>query len=306
MAPITHTDTAQTVEAVGPSVDPGVTSFLSILPLVDALAGADDLATEPGVAYLIETEGSRVLFDVAYNRHREDPSPLLRNMARLGVSISDFDTVVISHNHLDHVGGLRWSRRKTFSLGTTQVPLAGKRVITPVPMTYPGLDPVHAPHPLVLAPGVATTGTIHRKLFMGEVEEQALVVNVAGQGLVIVVGCGHQTLPRLLERVDAVFGLPLWGVVGGLHYPVPHGRERLFGFDAQRLLASGSGPLHPLSETEVRDDLEALAARRPGLVALSPHDSSDEAIAWVRDCFDEAAHDLRVGERIDVGRRPPD
>jgi len=287
-----------------PAIELGTTSFLSILPLVDALAAADDLKTEAGVSYLVETEGSRILFDVGFNRRREDPSPLLHNMARLGVTTADFDTIVISHNHLDHVGGMRWSRRATFSLGNVQGPLPGTRVITPVPMTYPGLEPIHAPEPLVLAPGVATTGTIGRRLFMGRVEEQALAVNVAGRGLVVIVGCGHQTLPGLLERVDRVFAEPLWGVVGGLHYPVPHGRERLLGLDAQRLLASGTGPFHPITEAEVREHLELLAARRPGLVALSPHDSSDEAIAAFAERLGGAARDLRVGERIEVGARP--
>jgi metal-dependent hydrolase (beta-lactamase superfamily II) len=139
---------------------------------------------------------------------------------------------------------------------------------------------------------------------MGWVEEQALVVNVTDRGLVLVVGCGHQTLPRLLERVGDVFGAPVWGVVGGLHYPVPHGRERLLGLDAQRLLASGDGPLDPLTEAEVREHIEALAEHEPGLVALSPHDSSDEAIGWFRDRFGDAAREVRVGERITIGARP--
>jgi 7,8-dihydropterin-6-yl-methyl-4-(beta-D-ribofuranosyl)aminobenzene 5'-phosphate synthase len=281
----------------------GTTSFLSILPLVEAAAASDDLATEPGVSYLIETEGSRILFDVGLNLRREDPSPLQHNMARLGLTTDDFDTVVISHNHPDHVGGLEWSRHKTFALGTSQAPLEGKRVITPVQMTYPGLEPVAAPEPMALAPGVATTGTIPRQLFMGWVEEQALVVNVSGHGLVLVVGCGHQTLPKLLERVAEVFEPPLWGVVGGLHYPVPHGRGRLLGIDVQRLLASGNGPLHPVTEAEVHAHLDALAALEPGLVALSPHDSSDEAISWVRERFGKASRALLVGERITVGTR---
>ncbi len=287
-----------------PVADLGTTAYLSILPLVDAAAASADLATEPGVSYLIETEGSRILFDVGLNRHHEDPSPLLRNMARLGLGTDDVDTIVISHCHPDHTGGLEWSRRRTFSLSTVQRPLPGKRVVTPVPMSYPGLTLEHAPEPLVVAPGVATTGTIPRQLFMGWVEEQALVVNVSGHGLVLVVGCGHQTLPRLLERVAQVFEPSLWGVVGGLHYPVPHGRERLLGVDVQRLLASGNSPLRPLTEADVRGHIDALAAHEPGLVALSPHDSSDEAIAFVRRRFGAAARDLRVGERIEVGVRP--
>ena len=284
--------------------DLGTTSFLSILPLVDAVAARDELKTESGVSYLVRTDHCSVLFDVGFNRRGEDPSPLLHNMAVLGVTPDDFDTIVISHAHPDHVGGVRWSRDGTFSLGVEQLVLDGTRVVTPVPMTYPGLQPVHAPGPMVLAPGVATTGTIPRQLFMGWVEEQALAVNVADHGLVLIVGCGHQTLPKLLARVGEVFETPVWGVVGGLHYPVPHGRERLLGLDVQRLLASGDGPFRPVTEQEVRDHMDLLEESEPGLVALSPHDSSDEAIGWFRGRFGGACRDLRVGERILVGEAP--
>ena len=126
-------------------------------------------------------------------------------MQTLGIGSDDFDTIVISHNHVDHVGGMNWMRQETFSLGTEQIDLTGKRAFTPVPMTYPGLAPVHTEEPTVIAEGVATTGTIPRQLFIGWVEEQALAVNVTGKGLVLIVGCGHQTVPKLVSRAQTVF-----------------------------------------------------------------------------------------------------
>ena len=48
--------------------------------------------------------------------------------------------------------------------------------------------------------------------------EQALVVHVAGQGLVLITGCGHPTLERLVIRAESLYDLPVVGVVGGLHY----------------------------------------------------------------------------------------
>lgn len=64
--------------------------------------------------------------------------------------------------------------------------------------------------------GVGTTGTIARKLFGGWIDEQALAVHVAGKGIVLIVGCGHQTILRLLERAEAMFGAPPSGVIGAL------------------------------------------------------------------------------------------
>lgn len=280
--------------------DLGSTRSLSILPLVDWHTSRADLQTEAGVAYLVRTDSSSILFDVGFNPQGTDPSPLQHNMEALGVGVEDFDTVVISHDHPDHVGGLDWSLRSSFSLGPEQVDLSGKRAFTPVPMTYPGLEPVHTPDPTVLGPGVATSGTIPRQLFMGRVDEQALAVHVRNRGIVLIVGCGHQTLPRILERASALFSEPVYGIVGGLHYPVPEGRGRLLGLDVQRLLASGEGPLDPLSEAQVREEIALLKQHSPGLVGLSGHDSSDEVIEWFREAFGPAHRNVRVGEWIEI------
>jgi metal-dependent hydrolase (beta-lactamase superfamily II) len=283
--------------------DFGSTRSLSILPLVDWHASRPGLETEAGVAYLIRTDRSTILFDVGFNRSNSDPSPLLRNMRALGIGLDDFDTIVISHNHLDHVGGMKWARKRTFSLGREQMGLTGKRAFTPVPMTYPGLAPVHAKDPTVIAEGVATTGTIPRQLFIGWVEEQALAINVADCGLVLIVGCGHQTVPKLIERTRAVFSERIHGLVGGLHYPVPKGRGVVLGLPIQKLIASGDGPFSPLEQDEISANIEMLRSLDLGLVGLSGHDSDDEVIQQFREAFGPAHRDVRVGEPIVVGDR---
>jgi len=224
----------------------------------------------------------------------------LHNMQALGIGLNDFDTIVISHNHADHVGGMKWPRHRTFSLGNEQFDLSGKRVFTPVPMTYPGLTPVHVKDPTVIAEGVATTGTIPRQLLIGWVEEQALVVNVAGKGLVLIVGCGHQTVPKLVSRTQAVFSEPIHGLVGGLHYPVPKGRAVVLGLPLQKLIASGDGPLRPVNQEEISANIDMLRHLDLDLVGLSGHDSSDEVIQQFRTAFGSVHRDVRVGERIVV------
>jgi 7,8-dihydropterin-6-yl-methyl-4-(beta-D-ribofuranosyl)aminobenzene 5'-phosphate synthase len=170
----------------------GTTKTLEILPLVDWHADGNDLKHEAGVSYQIKTDESLILFDVGMNGKKEDPSPLLHNMKKLGVELDKVNVIVISHNHVDHVGGFKWSKEKSFSLTTNQVDLGAKRVYTPVPMTYPGLKPVYADNPAIIAKGVATTGTIPRYLFFsGWTPEQALAINVEGKGIVLIVGCGH-------------------------------------------------------------------------------------------------------------------
>jgi metal-dependent hydrolase (beta-lactamase superfamily II) len=282
----------------------GSTRSLSILPLADWHTASPELRGEMGVSYLVETDGSSVLFDVGNNAEQADPSPLLHNMQVLGVTTADFDTVVISHNHFDHIGGWRWFRRGSFSLGNEQVDLSGKRVFTPVPMNYPGLQPVHTPEPTVIAPGVATTGTIARQLRVGWVEEQALAIHVQGKGIVLIVGCGHQTLGKVLQRSETLFSEPIHGVIGGLHYPVPTGRATVLGLNVQRLAATGSSPFGLLTQDGVTAQIELLGRRRPGIVGVGGHDTSDEVIEQFRRRFGSAYRSVTVGQRIVIGEPP--
>ena len=283
--------------------DLGATQTLSILPLVDWHTSGPGLRGEMGVSYLVETDEHRILFDVGHNAKEESPSPLEHNMEALGVALDSIDTIFISHNHFDHVGGKQRQRDKTFSIGLEPVPLPGVQVFVPISMTYPGLQPIRSSDPTRIDEGLASTGTIPRQLVFGWIDEQALVVNVAGHGAVLIVGCGHQTIPKLLARYDQAFGTPLYGIVGGLHFPVPEGRLKVLGLNAQRVFASGTGMFSPLTMNDVKEDMAELEKRNLGLVGVGGHDSSDEVIAMFSDTFGDAYRHVRVGEPIVVGPR---
>ena len=78
----------------GPRVIPESTSWI-IRTITDRY-----FSGEPGLSFLIETEGQKILFDTGYS------DLFLKNAQKMGENLLDLDFVVLSHGHLDHTGGL--------------------------------------------------------------------------------------------------------------------------------------------------------------------------------------------------------
>ncbi len=282
--------------------DIGTVKHLVITPLIDWYPAKESLVGEAGVSYLVQADDTRILFDVGYNRANEHPSPLLRNMKELGVDLKDINYVVISHLHSDHIGGGVPMRQRTFRLLREDTDLSHIVALTPVPMHHVTAQVKLIDEPFVVAPGIASQGTIARALFLfGLTLEQALIVNVAGKGLVIIAGCGHQGLHRIIERAEQTISGPLYGIVGGLHYPVVSSRINILGIiPLQRLLGTGKLPWKPVTRLEVQQSINYLKTKKLRLVSLSAHDSCDWTLQAFRDAFGEAYQELRVGQPIVV------
>ena len=154
-----------------------------------------ELRADHGFACLVETEGTpAILFDTGARG-----SILKHNMAALGVDPGSIGTVVISHRHSDHAGGL------------SDVIEASKDVEVFLPESFmTGIAARRVTRvrvPLEISPGVYSTGELSGI-------EQSLVL-ATGNGLVVLVGCAHPGMDNIL-RAASGFG-EVWGVIGGFH-----------------------------------------------------------------------------------------
>lgn len=258
--------------------DLGTTRSLEILPLFEEAKAREDLELEHGVSYLVKTDHQNILLDVGTT-----PARLSYNMRTLGVSEKDFDVVFVTHLHPDHIGGMNAWWTNTLTAGDPSLDLRDKRVYLPLPMNAGGATIV-ASQPTKIAEGVGTAGAISfADLFPFSLRsplnaEETLAVNVEGEGIVLIMGCGHPTVERIVARAQAASDAPIIGVVGGLHYE---------GFTRE----------------QAQPHIAFIKALKPQLVAVSPHDSSPAAIQAFRDAFPNAYQTIQVGSKISFGEQ---
>ena len=73
---------------------------MRIINLVENTEGASGCGVEHGLCFYIETEKHKLLMDAGQT------GLLLENAEKLGIDLTQVDTVVLSHGHYDHGGGI--------------------------------------------------------------------------------------------------------------------------------------------------------------------------------------------------------
>ncbi|HEX3955166.1 MAG TPA: MBL fold metallo-hydrolase [Trebonia sp.] len=221
-------------------------------------ATAAGLRAEHGFSALVsvrrESSDAALLFDTGVS-----PDGMTGNAKRLGIGFGHVQGVVLSHGHFDHAGGLDGLARER---GRSGLPLTVHPAIwTRRRIALPGRDPFDMPtlskgaleregfqvierrEPSLLAAGsVLITGEVDRttdfergmppahQAWDGHcwehdakvIDDQALVVNVRGQGLVVLTGCGHAGVVNIVRHAMRLTGVTrLHAIVGGFHLNGP-------------------------------------------------------------------------------------
>jgi 7,8-dihydropterin-6-yl-methyl-4-(beta-D-ribofuranosyl)aminobenzene 5'-phosphate synthase len=274
-----------------------------MIPLIDYYSDNSALKTEAGVSYYIEADDKKILLDLGANGKKEHPSPLLSNMAHLNLTFDTLDFIFISHIHLDHVGGMKEQKAKEFSVSAGAVKLPDIPVFSPSALSpskhNPGPVVKIITEPVELSKGIASIGVIPRALFLlGYTLENSLAFNLAGKGIVLVIGCGHQTIELILERAQKLFNEPVYAIIGGLHLPARGGRMKIGPVDIQPIVGTDRMPWNGINDSDTENAIKAIKKCNPSLIALSAHDSSDWTLKRFKEEFGDRYQDIRVGKAL--------
>src|SRR6516165_1401081 len=218
---------------------------------------ADALVAEHGFSVLVTVTKAgrehRFLFDAGTS-----PDGVVENMRRLGVDPGSIEAIVCSHGHFDHTTGLDglirvlgrvnmpvlihphfWRRRRIVLPGRDplEIPTTSRRALGEA-----GFEVIEEQQPSFLFGGsVLVTGEVPRttgyepgfppqQAWLDDrwqadplaLDDQALIINVTGKGLVVITGCGHAgvvNIARYAQRLTG--GQPLYALLGGFHLNGP-------------------------------------------------------------------------------------
>ena len=192
--------------------------------------------SEHGLSWLIEVEGKRVLFDTG-------PSDIfLHNAQKMGVSLDDVDTVVLSHGHYDHGNGLPWlqrdPRRQLICHPSAFDPKyhRGDRTWLGLPLTREEAERIFdltaTKDPYRVTEKILFLGEIprrndfeskHTSFATGDgspdfMADDSGIAVTTSRGLVVITGCGHAGICNTVAHAREVTGVEeVFAVMGGFH-----------------------------------------------------------------------------------------
>jgi len=166
-----------------------------------------ELQTGWGFGTVIQTPEEMVLFDTGGNAEI-----LLSNMAALHIAPQSIDTVIISHVHSDHVGGLEGFLDKNSQV-MVFIPASFPHAIRNM-ITSKGAQFVDVSGARKISEGIFSTGELY-----GPPKEQSLVIHTP-KGLIVMTGCGHPGIVSIVKKAKALFPeTKVYLAMGGFHHP---------------------------------------------------------------------------------------
>ena len=228
-----------TAIAMSASLAQAQTSAGQITVLYDAFGKTSTMKKDWGFSALIEYGGKRILFDSGNNAEI-----FAHNVETKGVDLRQLDFAVVSHRHGDHTSGLNhllkinptvkiYAPQENFGVFGAALPGSFYRRDETLPqdMRYfdgkaPDTIRFGSPWPdgnftwvtktTEVSPGfylILLNGTWGVDL---EVKEISLAIDTP-DGIVLIVGCSHPTIEKIVEAARSAINKPIHLVLGGTH-----------------------------------------------------------------------------------------
>lgn len=206
--------------------------------LYDAFGESRALTKDWGFSALLEYGGKRVLFDTG-----DDADVFARNLKALNVDVESLDFAVVSHRHGDHTSGLNYllsvnphikiyTPKEAFGVFGASLPGTFYRRDETLParmryydgqppntMTFgtPWRDTNFAWLDTVteVVPGIHLIPTVSQVTGSLELRELSMALKTS-KGLVLIVGCSHPGIEKIVEASVSV-DPHVHMIVGGLH-----------------------------------------------------------------------------------------
>ncbi len=205
---------------------------MKISILTDNHSGSHTPA-EHGLSYLIEHDDKKLLFDTGQS------DMFLRNAAAMNLSLTDINTVILSHGHFDHGDGLfnlsggrllchpgcfvkRYRKRDNSYIGlkNTKDEIESKFRLESTFVPYKITESIifMGEIPRLTNFESRTTPFIFEDGKPDFVADDSAIVLILTEGLFVVTGCGHAGVVNILEYAMKITGIKcLSGIMGGFH-----------------------------------------------------------------------------------------
>ena len=164
----------------------------------------EGLQTAWGFSCLVIGAEKTILFDTG-----GDGSILLNNMQKLAIDPNSIDTVVLSHIHPDHTGGLNNFLGKNSNVATYLPKSFPKKFKDNVLSFRPKI--VEAEQPLKICENVYSSGELGKWI-----KEQSLIIQT-DKGLIVISGCAHPGIVKIVNAAKGLLKNDILLVMGGFH-----------------------------------------------------------------------------------------
>ncbi|MHC4132508.1 MAG: MBL fold metallo-hydrolase [Planctomycetota bacterium] len=209
-----------------------IDSELAITIVFDNHSFKEGLDTAWGFSALITGAQKSILFDTG-----PDGEMLLRNMEKLGIDPMSIDTVVLSHKHPDHTGGLvdfliKNRKAKVYVLNASGENLKNR-------VRACGAEVIALTEPVEICGGIYSTGQMGRLI-----KEQVLIINT-NKGAVVIAGCSHPGILTIIQHAREIIEKEILLVLGGFHLEwITAGKVQKIITDFKQMQVKNIAPAH--------------------------------------------------------------